>query len=82
MKHRPICFYFENKNNREFIKKKLPQLAQISSINDIFVYDFNNDSYEDVLMVGNNYEVSTQLSKLDASHGELFLNDQQGNFLF
>ena len=33
-------------------------------------------------MVGNNYEVSTQLSKLDASHGELFLNDQQGNFLF
>ena len=74
--------YFENKNNREFIKKKLPQLAQISSINDIFVYDFNNDSYEDVLMVGNNYEVSTQLSKLDASHGELFLNDQQGNFLF
>jgi hypothetical protein len=35
-----------------------------------------------VLIGGNNYEVSTQLSKLDASHGEVLLNNQKGSFSF
>jgi hypothetical protein len=74
--------YFENQGNQTFKKHILPYFAQISSVNDIFVHDFNNDSYLDVLIGGNNYEVSTQLSKLDASHGEVLLNNQQGSFSF
>ena len=74
--------YFENIRNNSFKKHILPYFAQISSVNDIFVHDYNNDSYLDVLIAGNNYEISTQLSKLDASRGEVFLNDQKGGFSF
>lgn len=74
--------YFENQGNQSFKKHTLPYFAQISSVNEMFLYDFNNDSYLDVLIGGNNYEVSTQLSKLDASHGEVLLNDQNGSFSF
>ena len=30
-------------------------------------------------MVGNNFEISTQLGRLDASHGFLLQNDEHGN---
>ena len=55
-------------------------MAQISSVNDIAVDDFNNDGYTDVLLVGNNYNINTQLGKLDASHGLILLNDKKGFF--
>ena len=57
-------------------------MAQISSVNDIVIEDFNSDGYFDVLLTGNHYEISTQLSRLDASHGELFLNDKNGGFYY
>jgi hypothetical protein len=55
-------------------------MAQISSVNDIAVDDFNNDGYTDVLLVGNNYNINTQLGKLDASHGLILLNNKKGFF--
>ena len=72
--------YIENKGNGDFEIKKLPFGAQISMIFDMEVSDFNNDGYNDVLIVGNNYEISTQLGRLDASHGVLLLNDTNGFF--
>ncbi len=72
--------YFENTGNGTFKKHKLPFAAQISSVNDIHVEDFNGDGFQDLLLVGNNFEISTQLSSLDASHGVLLLNDTQGKF--
>ena len=72
--------YFENVDNKRFIKHQLPFFGQISSVNDILVHDFNKDGYFDVLFAGNYYEISTQLSRLDASHGELFMNDKNGGF--
>ena len=74
--------YFENLGDQQFKKHLLPNFAQISSVNEIFAYDFDNDSFNDLLFAGNNYELSTQLSKLDASHGEVFLNNQKGSFSF
>lgn len=71
--------YFENDNNL-FIGKLLPFESQISSTHDITVDDFNNDGYLDLLLVGNTYEISTQLGRLDASHGLLLLNDKKGYF--
>ncbi len=72
--------YFENLGNGSFKKHLLPFAAQISTVNDIHVEDFNNDGYLDLLLVGNNFEISTQLSSLDASHGVLLVNDSKGGF--
>ena len=72
--------YFENLGNNTYKKHLLPFMAQITSVNDIAVDDFNNDGFVDVLLVGNNYEISTQLGRFDASHGVLLLNDTKGFF--
>ena len=72
--------YFENVGNNTFKKHQLPFMAQVSSVNDIALDDFNNDGFTDVLLVGNNYNINTQLGKLDASHGLILLNNTEGFF--
>lgn len=72
--------YFENMGDLTFVKRELPREIQYSSVHDIEIDDFNNDGYLDALLVGNNYEISTQLGRLDASHGMLLLNDKNGFF--
>ena len=72
--------YFENQGDNTFKKHELPFMAQISSVNDIALDDFNSDGFIDVLLVGNNYNINTQLGKLDASHGLILLNDKKGFF--
>ena len=72
--------YFENRGDNTFKKHELPFMAQISSVNDIALEDFNSDGYTDVLLVGNNYNINTQLGKLDASHGLILLNNKKGFF--
>ncbi len=72
--------YIENLGNGKFKIHNLPNMAQWSTIEALLVDDFNNDSYPDVLAVGNLYEVNTQFSRLDASHGVLLLNDKNGGF--
>lgn len=68
--------YFENVGNNSFKKHILPFRAQISSVNDIAVDNLNNDDFLDILLVGNDYEISTQLGRLYASHEVLLLNDK------
>ena len=72
--------YFENLGNTTFKKHQLPFMAQISSVNDIAIDDYNNDGFMDVFLVGNNYNINTQLGKLDASHGIILLNNKIGFF--
>jgi len=73
--------YFENEGNGKFKKKALPLLAQSSCIRSIAVNDFNKDGFNDLLIVGNNYEISTQLGRMDALHGLILQNDQKGGFV-
>ncbi|MGE0589013.1 MAG: VCBS repeat-containing protein [Cyclobacteriaceae bacterium] len=73
--------YFRNEGNGSFKAIELPAAAQQSTANAIAVDDFNHDGYNDLLLVGNNYEISTQLGRLDASHGVLLLNDRNGFFV-
>ncbi|MBS9463994.1 VCBS repeat-containing protein [Flagellimonas sp. 389] len=61
--------YFENLGNNTFRKIELPKMAQISTINDMMIADFDEDGKKEILTVGNNYEISTQLGRMDASHG-------------
>ena len=72
--------YFENLGNNEFRKIRLPFEVQISRVFDIQKYDFNNDGFLDLFIVGNDYEISTQLGRLDASHGTVLLNNAKGEF--
>ncbi|WP_396591510.1 VCBS repeat-containing protein [Allomuricauda sp. R78024] len=70
--------YFENTGDITFKKIKLPSMAQVSTINDIIVDDFDKDGHKDILAVGNNYEISTQLGRMDASHGILLRFGENG----
>ena len=73
--------YFENIGNGDFQKHLLPFNSQLSSIKTIYLDDFNHDGFLDVLAAGNDYGISTQLSRLDASHGIVLLNDKKGFFI-
>ncbi|NER16924.1 VCBS repeat-containing protein [Spongiivirga citrea] len=72
--------YYENDGNGNFTPKILPKLAQLSTVNDVAISDFNKDGYNDLFFVGNNLEISTQLGRMDASHGLLLQNDRNGYF--
>lgn len=58
--------YFENLGNGQFKKHPLPKIAQISTVQDILI---ENEPKKTIILVGNNYEISTQLGRMDASHG-------------
>nr|WP_299072641.1 VCBS repeat-containing protein [uncultured Allomuricauda sp.] len=70
--------HFENTGNNEFKQHELPKMAQVSTINDMVVDDFDKDGHKDILAVGNNYEISTQLGRMDASHGILLRFEKNG----
>ena len=72
--------YFENDGQGNFIAHKLPAIAQATTVQDIGVEDLNNDGYPDLILVGNNYEISTQLGSMDASHGVILQNDKKEGF--
>ena len=57
----------------------MPRLVQSSSVNDIYLVKNDKEKINEILMVGNNFEISTQLGRLDASHGFLLSNDENGN---
>lgn len=59
--------FFENMGHEDFVIRPLPHLAQVSNVFDILVEDTNGD--HNFVLVGNNYEISTQLGRMDASHG-------------
>ncbi len=72
--------YFENLGNNRFEKHVLPFEAQVSSVNDLLIEDVDLNNHPDLLLVGNNFEISTQLGRLDALHGALLMNDGSGTF--
>ena len=42
--------------------------------------DLNNDGYTDIVSGGNQFDFIPQLERLDASNGDVLLNDGKGNF--
>ncbi|WP_290476531.1 MULTISPECIES: VCBS repeat-containing protein [unclassified Leeuwenhoekiella] len=66
--------YFENTGDFSFKASQLPFMAQITSVKNIVAHDFNEDGLQDLLLLGNDSEISTQLGRLDASHGVFLLN--------
>jgi hypothetical protein len=71
--------YLENKDGT-FIIHKLPNLAQVSNINQIIVKDFNKDSHLDFAIAGNLYGSEVETPRNDAGIGLLLNGDGKGNF--
>jgi len=71
--------YLENKDG-EFIQHKLPNLSQVSNINQILVKDFNNDTNLDILIAGNLYGSEVETPRNDASVGLYLEGNGKGGF--
>lgn len=71
--------YLEN-DNSTFKSRPLPQLAQLSSINQFVVDDFNSDGNLDVVLAGNLYNAEVETPRGDASFGLYLQGDGTGNF--
>ena len=71
--------YVENKEGN-FIIHELPQLAQLSAINQILVDDYNKDGNLDALIAGNLHASEVETPRNDASIGLLLIGDGKGGF--
>lgn len=64
----------------KFTSHELHNLAQISPINDILVYDFNEDGFKDLLIAGNMYNAEVETARYDAGNGLVLLGNGKGYF--
>lgn len=71
--------YLENRNG-EFIIHKLPIAAQLSSINQILIGDYDKDGFLDVLIAGNLYASEVETPRNDAGYGLLLKGNGKGGF--
>jgi enediyne biosynthesis protein E4 len=69
-----------NNGHGDFTMVELPKEVQFSCVYDITCIDLNGDSYKDLILGGNDYGFTPQFSRLDASYGQVLLNDKTGNF--
>lgn len=70
-----------NDGKGHFAIKPLDYLAQLSCINAIQKYDVNHDGYQDLIIGGNNHYFLPQFSMVDASHGQVLINDKKGGYV-
>ncbi|MEO0339263.1 MAG: FG-GAP-like repeat-containing protein, partial [Bacteroidota bacterium] len=68
--------YLENKGDGQFKVFPLPEAAQISSINDFLIEDFDQDGLLDVLLAGNLYPAEIETPRNDAGIGLLLKGDR------
>ncbi|WP_031426497.1 VCBS repeat-containing protein [Flavimarina sp. Hel_I_48] len=59
---------------------KLPNEAQVSSINSTLLQDFDQDGNMDILMAGNLYAAEVETPRADASYGLFLKGDGKGDF--
>ena len=72
--------YIENLGNGQFKITDLPNVAQLSNLNDMLVRDFDGDGALDVLAIGNLYVSEIETPRNDAGTGLLLLGDGNGSF--
>jgi len=72
--------YIENKGNGKYDIKELPIEAQLGPINDIVVYDFNEDSKLDLVVGGAILNTEVETPAYDGSKGLLLFGNGDGTF--
>ncbi len=73
--------FFENLGDGKFSMRPLPNEAQLSSINDIIIDDFDHDGNKDILVAGNLYVSEIETPRNDAGVGLVLLGDGKNNFV-
>jgi hypothetical protein len=68
-----------NKGNGKFEVERLPFSVQLSNVNSVCVKDINHDGFPDLIIGGNEDNFPPQFGKLDASFGEVLINDGKGD---
>jgi hypothetical protein len=71
-----------NRGDGNFSIQKLPPMAQLSCVNSIYSNDLNGDGYPDLVLGGNQFGFMPQFERLDASLGDILLNDGKGNYIW
>jgi len=69
-----------NEGGGKFTITPLPGLVQLSTVNSIFVKDLNGDGKNDLILGGNMVSFQPQFSRIDASYGQVLLNDGNRNW--
>jgi enediyne biosynthesis protein E4 len=72
--------YFENDGKGNFKIHEFPNEAQLSSINDMIIDDFNKDGNLDILAAGNLFNMEIATPRNDGSIGVYIEGDGKGNF--
>jgi enediyne biosynthesis protein E4 len=73
--------YFENDGKGNFKIHGFPNEAQLSSINDIIIDDFNKDGNLDILAAGNLFDVEIVTPRNDAGIGIYMEGNGKGDFV-
>jgi hypothetical protein len=71
-----------NNGNGKFTIQKLPAMEQLSCINAIHCADLNGDGYIDLVAGGNQFGFMPQFERLDASLGDVLINNGKGEFIW
>jgi len=69
-----------NNGNGQFTIQPLPYQAQLSIVNAILCTDINKDGFTDLVLGGNKSGFPPQFGKLDASYGDVLINNGKGGF--
>jgi hypothetical protein len=69
-----------NKGGEHFTTVPLPEVAQVSTINDLLIDDINHDGHADIIAIGNMYAQETLFGRYDASVGTILLGDGKLNW--
>ncbi|MDQ6610142.1 MAG: FG-GAP-like repeat-containing protein, partial [Bacteroidota bacterium] len=69
-----------NNGNGTFTVKPLPARVQLSSLNAVCATDINGDGKPDLILGGNLFTFPPQFARLDASYGDVLINNGKGDF--
>ena len=69
-----------NEGDNKFRKITLPSMAQTMPILDIDTFDFNQDGFEDLIVVGNIYNTEVETPRLDNPYGLVLLSNKKDNY--
>jgi hypothetical protein len=69
-----------NNGKGKFSLQALPSRVQLSSVNAICIMDVNNDVKPDLVLGGNMFDFPPQFGRLDASYGNILINNGKGGF--
>lgn len=71
--------HLQNNGDGTFAVSNLPNMAQISPVNDLIAHDFDADGNLDLLLVGNLFKTDPNIPRADAGKGLFLRGNGRGN---